>query len=127
MAMNPMQRRAKNSFLIGFLFALIIMAVVVMGLLYKIKGLNEDFEELKALQKKVYVASDYIQSGTEVSLSSFKMETVQTSINQNDLISEEDYEFLNEDGTKVARYDSFSTVSLLLYSSITESIFASVI
>ena len=100
MAMNPMQRRAKNSFLIGFLVALIIMAVVVMGLLYKIKGLNEDFEELKALQKQVYVASDYIQSGTEVSLSSFKMDTVQTSINQNDLISEEDFV------ATIARYDS---------------------
>ena len=41
MAMNPMQRRARNSFLIGFLVALIIMAVVVFLLLYQIKSIKE--------------------------------------------------------------------------------------
>ena len=33
MPINPMQRRARNSFLIGFLIALIIMAIVVAGLI----------------------------------------------------------------------------------------------
>ena len=56
MATNPMQRRARNSFLIGFLLALIIMAVVVVGLVYKIQGLNGDIDKLESLQKEVYVA-----------------------------------------------------------------------
>ena len=37
MAINPMQRKARNSFLIGFLVALVIMAVVVFILIYQIK------------------------------------------------------------------------------------------
>ena len=41
MAMNPMQRRARNSFLVGFLVALIIMALVVAFLLFQIKNIKE--------------------------------------------------------------------------------------
>lgn len=107
MAMNPMQRRARNSFLIGFLVALVIMALVVILLLYKIQGLNKDFEKLKALQKKVYVASDYIQSGTEVTLDSFKMDTVQTTVTPEELITSDDFEFMDEKtGEIVLKYDS---------------------
>lgn len=96
MAVNPMQRRARNSFLVGFLIALIIMAVVVVALLYLIKEKDQEVEDLKALQKVVYVATDYIQSGTEVTIDSFKKETVQTSLNKEELISELDFEFVNE-------------------------------
>ncbi len=107
MAMNPMQRRARNSFLIGFLVALVIMALVVILLLYKIQGLNKDFEKLKALQKKVYVASDYIQSGTEVTLDSFKMDTVQTTVTADELITSDDFEYMDEKtGEIVLKYDS---------------------
>lgn len=107
MAMNPMQRRARNSFLIGFLISLIIMAVVVVLLLYKIQGLNEEFESLKALQKKVYVAGDYIQSGTEVTLDSFVYDTVQTTLNSEEFITEEDFEYVDEKtGEIILKYDS---------------------
>lgn len=107
MAVNPMQRRARNSFLVGFLVALIIMAIVVIGLLYKIQGINEQVEELEALQKEVYVATDYIQSGTEVTFDSFKKETIQTSLNQEELISEDDFEFIDEKtGEIIIKVDS---------------------
>ena len=107
MAMNPMQRRARNSFLIGFLVSLIIMAVVVIGLLYKIQGLNKDFEDLKALQKKVYVAGNYIQSGTEVTMDSFKLETVQTTLDSEELVNDESFEFVDEKtGEIILKYDS---------------------
>lgn len=107
MAMNPMQRRARNSFLIGFLVSLIIMAIVVIGLLYKIQGLNKDFESLKALQKKVYVAGDYIQSGAEVTMDSFSLDTVQTMVSADELITEEDFQFVDEKtGEIIEKYDS---------------------
>ena len=47
---NPIQRRAKNSFLLGFLLALIIMAVVVGLLIYKITKVTEEKEALEAKQ-----------------------------------------------------------------------------
>jgi len=107
MAINPMQRRARNSFLIGFLVALIIMAVVVLLLLYKIQGLNEDFDNLKAKQRNVYVAADYIQSGTEVDLDSFIYDVVQTTLAADELISEEDFEYIDEEtGEIIYKYDS---------------------
>ncbi len=107
MATNPMQRRARNSFLIGFLLALIIMAVVVVGLVYKIQGLNGDIDKLESLQKKVYVASDYIQSGAEVTIDSFKYDTVQTTVDDNELIEDEDFKFIDEQsGEIIEKYDS---------------------
>lgn len=99
MAMNPMKRRARNSFLIGFLFALIIMALVVMGVLYKMQTLKQDYENLVAKQQSVYVAGEYIQSGAEVTMDSFKKETVQTTISKNDMIQPSDFEVENEDGS----------------------------
>ena len=53
MAMNPMQRRARNSFLLGFLVARVIMAVVVFLLLYQIKEIKAAKEKIEALQKTV--------------------------------------------------------------------------
>ncbi len=107
MATNPMQRRARNSFLIGFLIALVIMAVVVIGLLYKIQGLNEDYEAIKKLQTKVYVANDFIQSGEEVTLESFTLSTVQTTLDKGELIASEDFEYIDDEtGEIVERYDS---------------------
>lgn len=107
MAMNPMQRRARNSFLIGFLVALVIMAIVVMLLVYKIQQVNKNYEAIASLQKTVYVAGDYIQSGTEVTLDSFVYDTVQTSLSSDELISAEDFEYIDENtGDIVEKYDS---------------------
>lgn len=41
MAMNPMQRKIRNSFLFGFLIAVIVAAVIIGLLFMKIKGLKE--------------------------------------------------------------------------------------
>ncbi len=92
MAMNPMKRRSRNSFLIGFLVALIIMAFVVMGILYKMQELKKNYNNLVAKQQKVYVAGEYIQSGTEVTIDSFKQDTVQTNISKNDMVQISDFE-----------------------------------
>ena len=76
MAVNPMQRRARNSFLICFLVALIIMALVVLLLLYKIKNLKEEKEALESKQRTVLVATADLKSGEEVTMDSFKTEVV---------------------------------------------------
>lgn len=48
MAMNPMQRKIRNSFLFGFLVAVIVAAVIIGVLFMKIKGLNQKVEETAA-------------------------------------------------------------------------------
>lgn len=106
MAVNPMQRRAKNSFLVGFLIALIFGALVAILLVMQIKNIKEDYNQLKSLQKSVYVAGSYIQSGTEVDIDYFEYDTVQTSINQEEFITADDFEFTDNNGDIIEKYDS---------------------
>ena len=47
MASNPIQRRARQAFLVGFLIALVIMAVVVVMLFGRINKLDEENKKLK--------------------------------------------------------------------------------
>ena len=106
MAMNPMQRRARNSFLIGFLIALIIMAVVVMFLIKKINGLNANIAALEKLQKSYLVASTDLESGQEVTLDgNFTSTKVQTNVDPSTVISSDDFEFKDKNGNSVIKYN----------------------
>lgn len=109
MAMNPMQRRARNSFLIGFLVSLIIMALVVLFLLYRIKSINEAKEALEALQVQVYVATEDLESGAVVSLENLTLDTVQTRMDTSKVVSIEDFEYTDSNGNSIYNEDG-STV-----------------
>lgn len=110
MAMNPMQRRARNSFFIGVLLTLIIMSFVVIALSMKIKTINEEKEALKALQVQCYVAADDLESGETIILEEdFTMATVQTTIDQSTLISQDDYEYFDSEGNIEVRYNEDGT------------------
>lgn len=99
MAMNPMQRRARNSFLTGMLVTLVVMAIVVVILLYRINQLNEDKEKLIALQQSVYVAAEDIKSGGEVTMESLTSEIVQTSMDLSNALTANSFtEFDDETG-----------------------------
>lgn len=97
MAMNPMQRRARNSFLIGFLVALIIMALVVFFLLQRIKSINEAKEALEQKQKTVYVANDDLESGQIITMDDFTYSEVQTSMDLTQIIDKIDFQVTDED------------------------------
>lgn len=110
MAVNPMQRRARNSFLIGFLVAIIIMALVVLLLLYKIKNLNEAKEALESKQRTVLVATADLKSGEEVTMDSFKTEVVQTTMDTTQIIEEDDFKFKDDKtGDTIEKYSEDGT------------------
>lgn len=110
MAVNPMQRRARNSFLIGFLIALILMTFVVIALLMRIKSINEAKEALEALQVQCYVAADDLESGESITIDEdFVMATVQTTIDQSTLISPDDFEYFDENGDIKTVYNDDGT------------------
>lgn len=71
MAMNPMQRKVRNSFLFGFLIAVVIAALIVGLLFMKIKKLNEDMVKMqqqeKLAMKTVYVVSESVKKGEKIS------------------------------------------------------------
>ncbi len=104
MAMNPMQRRARTSFIIGFLVALIIGALAVGGLLLKIRSINEAKEAIEVLQKQVYVATEDLESGDEVTMDDFVKGIVQTSMTTDEMITPDYFEF-EEDGEIITKLD----------------------
>lgn len=105
MAMNPMQRRARNSFLVGFLVALIIMALVVILLLYKIKTVTAEKDELIALQSTVLVAKEKIKSGASVTMDNFTTATVITTVPADQILSSSDFDWTDSDGNPITKID----------------------
>lgn len=71
MAMNPMQRKVRNSFLFGFLIAVVIAALIVGLLFMKIKKLNEDMVKMQQKEqlamKTVYVVNESVKKGEKIS------------------------------------------------------------
>ena len=104
MAVNPMQRRARNSFLIGFLVALIIMALVVVFLLTRIKALNEEKEALINERSQAVVCTTDLDSGAVVTFEdNFMQKTVITDVPASEMVSSDDFYKENEDGTLVEK------------------------
>ncbi len=70
MAMNPMQRKVRNSFLLGVVAAIFIAAIVVGILFIKIKGLNEEIEKMREKERvattQVYTVSQEVKEGESV-------------------------------------------------------------
>lgn len=74
MATNPIQRRSRQSFLIGFLIALVAAAVVVVLLFTKISSLNEELETTKKSIPKttsIFVINEDVESGDVVTADMF--------------------------------------------------------
>ena len=63
MATNPMQRKARNSFLLGILTTLIVTGVVIAFLLIQLKNYKEKEAEEQANSVKVWVLSQSVISG----------------------------------------------------------------
>lgn len=87
---NPMQRRAKNSFLLGFFIALIVMALFVALLINKITSLNETMDEMKQKQKFVVVAAVDIEQGRELTTELVREEEVMTTMDVSNAIKKTD-------------------------------------
>ena len=76
MATNPMQRQARNSFLLGMVLTLIIAGVIVALLFMQIKKLNEKIKADEAATKSVYVLNQNIKSGQTITADMFSQKTV---------------------------------------------------
>ena len=66
MAVNPMQRKANNSFLLGILITLLITGLIIAFLILQISRLNSEIEDKASHIVYGYVVIDSIQSGTEI-------------------------------------------------------------
>ena len=64
MAMNPMQKKARTSFLLGMLLTLLITGIIIGFLIYKLG--QEKQKQASIVYKQVYVASKEIKSGEKL-------------------------------------------------------------
>ena len=78
MAMNPMQRKANNSFLLGILITLLITGIIIAFLIFQVSRLNSQLEEEEALKVTVYVVTDTIKSGE--AMNPDKLQLIETTL-----------------------------------------------
>ncbi len=79
MATNPMQRQARNSFLLGMAVTLIIAGIIVALLFMQIKNLNETLQTERAGSVSVYVLNRDVTSGQVLTEDMFSLVTVKSS------------------------------------------------
>ncbi len=110
MAVNPMQRRARNSFIQGALLALLVMLIVVLLLVREMKSINDAKEALEQANSTVYVANVDLKSGETITIDEdFLMQTVRTSVDLSTVISMDDWEYTDDEGNIVPKYSDDGT------------------
>lgn len=82
MAVNPMQRKANNSFLLGMLITLLITGVIIAFLIMQIAKFNKEKEETDAQIQYAYViTSEVVKSGTEITGADVKGIELKSGVN----------------------------------------------
>lgn len=128
MAMNPMQRKAHNSFLLGMLITLLITGIIIAVLIMQlIKVTNEQKEKLASL-KKVYVVSQDISSGDEVTVDKLKLKEVDsTTIPANALSAaelEQKTNIIDDEGNLIKKVSVIAKIDLKVGTIITTDMIA---
>ena len=80
MAMNPMQRKANNSFLLGILITLLITGIIIAVLIMQISKLNSEIEETQAHTVFAYVVTGQIASGADITSDNIQGAQINLSI-----------------------------------------------
>lgn len=87
MAINPMQRKARQSFLLGMLLMLVISAIIIALLFMQIMNMKEEQNKTAAASKSVYVLKNDIKSGQQITLADLDKQTLVTSLATSEIIS----------------------------------------
>lgn len=86
MAMNPMQKKAQNSFLLGMLITLLITGIIIGLLVVQLTKITKEQKEREASLKQVYVVSEDISSGDVVTTDKLKSKLVDSSLIPNNAL-----------------------------------------
>lgn len=87
MAKNPMQRKARNSFILGMFVTLVITGVIIAFLVFKLININTENKEKDQELKNVYVLTTDIKSGDNIKLENLKKVDVTTEIVPNNSVT----------------------------------------
>ena len=105
MATNPMQRKARNSFLLGVVVTLILTSIVIALLILQLKNYKEKEDEEKANRATVWVLSEDVISGQVITTDMLKkQDTTKTMIPSNaigDMSILENYALTDKEGNEI--------------------------
>ncbi len=85
MAVNPMQRRSRNSFIAGLIIGLVVTVVVSGLLLFRVSKLNSDLAKEKNKLKEIVVANRDISANSEITVNDIGKEKIVTNISPAEL------------------------------------------
>ena len=87
MAMNPMQRKARNSFLLGMMITLLITSVIIAFLFLQVTKLKQEADKLQKSYVTAYVLQADIESGINITVSDVTATKISKNMLPNDYIS----------------------------------------
>lgn len=86
MATNPMQRKTRNSILLGILIGLLIGAVVIVLLFLQLNKLQQEKKEIEAATKTVYVFKSDVKSGETIDKSKVELKSATIDVVPSDYL-----------------------------------------
>lgn len=102
MAMNPMQRRATRSFVIGLVLGIMIAVAVAFFFYQQVKQLKAELAEVLSKQSTAPVAVGTLESGKVLNYAEdLMMSQVQTTVPKEDMLTEDDFSIVDEDGNLI--------------------------
>ena len=108
MAMNPMQRKANNSFLLGILITLLITGIIIAFLIFQVSQLNKELEEKESHIVYGYAVITEIASGTEITADMVTAVELNMETDSSSIIPAE---ITTQDRSSSARFTSYKTSS----------------
>jgi len=87
MASNPMQRKTRNSFLLGMIVTLLVTGVVIAMLLLMLKQKSEELEAELAARRKVYTLTQDVKAGQILTQDMFSLKNIHSNSIPNDATS----------------------------------------
>ena len=76
MATNPMQRKARQSFLLGVIITLVLCLIVIAFLFIQMNNMKKKLSSTSQQKNKVYVLKQDVQSGAELTADMFEQREV---------------------------------------------------
>ncbi len=109
MATNPMQRKARNSFLLGMLVMLLIAGIVIAFLIMQLMDKMKKEKEELSLMTKAYVINQDVRSGQVITEDMLSLQTVNKSLvpsnATSDITTIENYALQDKEGNDIYTKD----------------------
>lgn len=105
MASNPMQRQARNYFLLGMVITLLIAGAIIALLFLRMNKIKKEYEEYQLARKEVYVLKQNVKSGDILTKDMFTKTFALNSAVPSDYVKPETliaaYSLYTKDGMKI--------------------------